>query len=165
MAAAAIVMNTGLNRWRSMDDDTALFDCSRIAGGLVELARAKTSTRLLIAGDQTTQLLNELRRRGFENVLNIKNCGLPRGQFAVALVAWQDHSIKALETTLDWLVDFLSPTGVLGIWVGSVELGSHQKLSMALDRLGFRIESGTWVAHGIAVCARRLEIVRAAKAA
>jgi hypothetical protein len=148
-----------------MDDDTALLHCSRIAGGLVELARAKTSTRLMVAGDATTQLLAELRRRGFGNVLGAKNCGLPRGQFDIALVAWQDHSIKALETTLDWLVHFLSPTGALGIWVGSAELVSQQKLKMALDRLGFRIESGSRVERGIAVCARRLEIIRAAKAA
>jgi hypothetical protein len=148
-----------------MGDDAALLHCSRIAGGLIELARAKTSNRLIVTGDATTQLLAELRGRGFGNAFNIKNCGLPRGQFDVALVAWQHHSIKALETTLDWLVHFLSPTGALGIWVGSAELGSQQKLKMALDRLGFRIESGSRVEHGIAVCGRRLEIIRAAKAA
>jgi hypothetical protein len=148
-----------------MGDYTALLDCSRIAGGLVELARAKKANRLLVSGDATTEMLGELRRRGFASVFSTKTCGLPRGQFEVTLVAWQDHSIKALETTVDWLVHFLSPTGVLCIWIGSAELGAHQRLKMALDRLGFRIESGSRVEHGIAVCARRLEIVRAAEAA
>ena len=114
----------------------ALFDRSRIAGRLVELARAKKSNRLLVTGQATTEMLSALRRRGFANLFSTKTCGLPRGQFDVALIAWQDHSIKALETTLDWLVHFLGPTGALVIWVGSVELGAQQRLKMGLDRLG-----------------------------
>jgi hypothetical protein len=145
--------------------DCTLFDCARIVSGLVELARAKKTNRLLVTGDATAEMLAELHWRGFASVFSTKTCGLPRGQFDLALIAWRDHSIKALEATLEWLVHFLSPTGVLVIWVRSVELGAQQKLKMALDRLGFRIESGSQVENGIAVCARRLEIVRAAKAA
>ena len=52
----------------------------------------------------------ELHRRGYIRVATTANCGLPAGQYDVALVDWRQRSIKALETTLDWLVDFLSPT-------------------------------------------------------
>jgi hypothetical protein len=140
-------------------------DSERFARGLVELARAKKFDRLLVAGDATNDIGHELRRCGFRNTFTTKTCGLPRGQYHVAMVAWGDHSIKALETTLDWLVHFVSATGTLVVWLGSPDLGAHQKLRRALDRLGFRIEMGSRIEHGIAVCARRVAMVRAAKAA
>ncbi len=148
-----------------MSNETVLFDCSRIAGGLVELVRAKKSNRLLVTGEATAEMLAELRQRGFGNVTSTKTSGLPRGQFDMALIVWQDHSIRALETTLDWLVHFLCRTGVLGIWVGSAERGAQEKIKLALDRLGFRIQAGGRVEHGIALCARRFEIVQVAMAA
>ncbi len=58
------------------------------------------------------------------------------------MVAWRDHSIKALETTLDWLVHLLNATGVVAIWVGPPEQGAQQRLKLVLERLGFRIEFG-----------------------
>jgi hypothetical protein len=110
-------------------------------------------------------MLLELGRCGFVNAFSTKTCGLPRAQYDVAMVAWSDHSIKALETTLNWLVHLLGPTGILVIWVGSPEQGMQQKLRRVLDRLGFGIESGSRIEPGIAVCARRVEIFGAAKAA
>ena len=123
-----------------MPNYTPLFDCERIVARLVELARAKRRDRLLVAGHAKNDILLELHRYGFLSAVSTKSCGLPRCQYDIAMVAWHDHSIKVLEPTLDLVVQFLSPTGVLAIWVGSLEHGAHQQLRLALDRLGFHIE-------------------------
>jgi hypothetical protein len=154
-----------LKRYTPVSDWTASFESERIVRGLVELAREKKADRFLVAGHATSEMLLELRRCGFGNAFSTKTWGLPRSQYDVAMVAWSDHSIKALDTALNWLVRFLSPTGVFVIWVGAAEQGTHQRLRMALDKLGFRIESCNRIERGVAVSARRVEIVRAAIAA
>jgi hypothetical protein len=83
----------------------------------------------------------------------------------VALVAWREQSIRTLETTLDRLVHYLSAAGVLVVWIGPHERVPDQALRLAFGRLGFRIESGTSCENGIAIAARRLDSVPAAKAA
>jgi hypothetical protein len=83
----------------------------------------------------------------------------------VALVAWREQSIKTLETTLDRLVHYLSAAGVLVLWIGPHERIANQMLGLVVQRLGFRIESGTICEDGVAVAARRLELKPAAKAA
>jgi hypothetical protein len=83
----------------------------------------------------------------------------------VALVAWREHSIRALATTLDWLVHFLSAAGVLVVWVGSQERMPNRTFRLALERMGFRIESGTCCEKGVAISARRIESIPAAEVA
>jgi hypothetical protein len=83
----------------------------------------------------------------------------------VALVDWRQRSIKALETTLDWLVDFLSPTGVLVVWVDPQERAGNRKLRSALQRHGLVVEAGTIREHGSAVSAQRCDMNPFAKAA
>jgi hypothetical protein len=75
----------------------------------------------------------------------------------VALVAWREHLIEALETTLDGLVHFLRTAGVLIVWVGARDRIPIQVLRLALERLGFRIEAGTNCETGVAISARRSE--------
>jgi hypothetical protein len=58
-------------------DCAALFDSSPIADGLAEPPRAKKSSRLIVTGDATTEMLVELRCRGFARVFSTKTCGLP----------------------------------------------------------------------------------------
>jgi hypothetical protein len=71
----------------------------------------------------------------------------------------------ALETTLDRLVHFLNAAGVLVLWVGSHQRMPHQTLRLALQRVGFRIESGTCCENGVAISARPLESTPVAKVA
>jgi hypothetical protein len=137
----------------------------RIVDAMIQLARAAKSHRMIAAGPYSAEVFLELHRRGYPRVTTIKTSRVPCGQYDVALVAWRAHSIKALETTLDWLVHFLSAAGVLVIWVGPHERMPNQTLSLALKRLGFRIESGTSCENGVAIAARRLDSVPAAKAA
>ena len=111
---------------------------------------------MIVAGPHSSEVLLELQRRGQLRVTTTKLCDVPCGQFDVALVAWRERSIKALEMTLDELVPFLSSTGVLAVWVGARDRIPIQILRLALDRSGFRIEAGTRCENGVAISARRL---------
>src|SRR3981189_2968310 len=80
-----------------------------IAEALVVLARCSKQHRILVAGANGPQLMFQLYRRGYRRVATTATCGLPDGRYDVALVDWQDHSVKALATTLDWLPRLLAP--------------------------------------------------------
>ena len=143
----------------------ALSESERIVHGLVTLARARRTDRLLVAGQAASDMLLELGRLGFINAFSTRTCGLPRGHYDVAMVAWGDRSVKTLKTTLDWLVQRVRPTGVVTIWIDNPEREAQRWLRLTLDQLGFRIDAGSRIEHGVAVSARRVEIVRAAMAA
>jgi hypothetical protein len=132
---------------------------------MIELARCSKDHRIIVAGSTSPHQMFELHRRGYGRVATTATCGLPRGQFDVALVDWRLHSIKALEATLDWLVDFLKWSGVLVIRVDSEDRASNRKLKSMLESLGFRIEVGTRCERGIAISARRLDADQQAIAA
>ncbi len=129
----------------------------RIMDAMIQLARAAKSNRMIVAGPNSSEVFLEVHHRGYLRVTTAKLCRVPCGQFDVALVAWREHSINALETTLDGLVHFLSTTGVLVVWVGSPDRIPFQMLRLALDRLGFRIEACTTCENGVAISARRRE--------
>ena len=137
----------------------------RIIETMIELGRCSKLHRIIVAGSQSAHQMFELHRRGYNRVSTTATCGLPRGQYDVALVEWQLHSIKALETTLDWLVHFLAPASALVIWIESRELTDHRKLGSILERLGFRVEAGNRCEHGLAISARRLDANQQAIAA
>ncbi len=128
-----------------------------IAETMIELARCSKLHRIIVSGSKAAHQMFVLHRLGYNRVVTTATCGLPRGQHDVAFVEWSLHSIKALEATLDWLVHFLAPTGVLVISIDSRERAGRRKLGSILERLGFRVEAGTRCAHGLAVSARRLD--------
>jgi hypothetical protein len=97
----------------------------------------------------------ELHRRGYVRVATTANCGLPAGQYDVAFVDWRERSIKALDATLDWLLDFLSPAGRLVVWVDPQEPAANRKLRAMLEKHGLIVEAGTVREHGSAVLAQR----------
>ena len=148
-----------------MDTHKTAISGERIIATMTELARCSSLHRIVVAGDQAPQHMFELHRRGYNRVATTANCGLPRGQYDVAFVEWQLHSIKALETTLDWLVHFLAPAGVLVIWIAVSESTSQRKLRSMLTKLGFRLEAGTDCEGGLAIAARRLDVNQHAIAA
>jgi hypothetical protein len=127
----------------------------RVTETLVELARCSKLHRIIVAGPKSPELMFELHRRGYNRVASTATCGLPHGQFHVALIDWQGHSIKALETTLDWLVHFLDPASVLVIRIEAPERDASRKLNSLLRRLGFQVEAGTRCEHALALSARR----------
>jgi hypothetical protein len=129
----------------------------QIMAAMIQLARAAKSNRMIVAGPDSSELFLELHHRGYLRVTTVKLCGVPCRQFDVALLAWRKHSINAVETTLDGLVHFLSTKGPLVVWVGALDRIPFQRLWLALDRLGFRIEACTTCENGVAISARRLE--------
>ena len=148
-----------------MDKPKTAASGERIIATMIELARCSKPHRIIVAGSRGPHQMFELHRRGYNRVATTATCGLPRGQYDVAFVEWQLHSIKALETTLDWLVHFLAPTSVLVIWIDPQEHPDHRKLRSILERLGFRVEAGTRSEHGLAISARRLDANQQAIAA
>ena len=129
----------------------------RIIESMIGLARCSKRHRIIVAGSRRSELMFELYRRGYSRVATTTTCGLPDGQFDVALVDWRQHSINALETTLDWLVHFLGPSGVLVAWVDPQERAGNRKLRAMLETHGFVVEAGTVRDYGSAVAARRCE--------
>ena len=130
----------------------------RIIATMVELARCSKLHRIILVGSNGSDHELALHRRGYHRIATTASCGLPRGQYDAAFVEWELNSIKALETTLDWLVHFLAAAGVLVIWIAPHT--DHQRLGSMLERLGFRVEAGTRCERGLAVSARRLDAVQ-----
>src|SRR5262247_1878550 len=100
----------------------------RIVEPMLALARCSKLRRIIVAGANSAALMFELHRRGYVRVATTANCGLPAGQYDVALVDWRQRSIKTLDPTLDWLVDFLTPAGVLVVWLDPQEPAGNRKL-------------------------------------
>ena len=127
----------------------------RIIDAMLALARCSKQQRIILAGSKSAELMFELHRRGHVRVATTSNCGLPAGQYDVALVDWRQRSLKALETTLDWLVDFLSPGGIVVVWVDPQEPAGNRQLRRTLEAHGLMVEAGTIREHGCAVSAQR----------
>ena len=98
----------------------------RIIEPMLDLARCSNLNRIIVTGAKSAVLMFELHRRGYVRVATTANCGLPAGQYDVALVDWRERSIKALDTTLDWLVDFLGSAGVLVVWIDPQEPAANR---------------------------------------
>jgi hypothetical protein len=93
-------------------------------------------------------------RRGYARAAATANCG----QYDVALVDWRRRTFKTLEVALDRLVRFLSPAGVLVIWVDLQNATANEALRLSLERRGLVIEAGTVHECGCVVSARRREM-------
>ena len=137
----------------------------RIIEPMIELARCSKLDRIIVAGANSAALMFELHRHGYVRVATTTNCGLPAGQYDVALVDWRGRSIKALDTTLDWLIDFLSPAGGLVVWIDPQEPAGNRKLRSLLEKHGLAIEAGTVQEHGSAVSAQRADMKTISKVA
>ena len=127
----------------------------RVLDGMIELARCSKVDRVIVGGATAPELMLGLHCRGYARVATVATCGLPHGQYGVALVNWEGRSIKALETTLDWLVQYLSSSAVLVIRLDPLERTANRRLKSILDSLGFQIEVGALCEHGLAISACR----------
>jgi acetolactate synthase regulatory subunit len=132
---------------------------------MIALAHCSTQQRIIVAGAKAIELTFELNRRGFARVASTANCGHASAQYDVALVDWRKRTFKTLEATLDWLVDFLRPEGLLVIWADPQKASGRQDLCAGLERRGFMIEDTAVHSYGTAVSARRRESKPLPKAA
>jgi hypothetical protein len=137
----------------------------RIIDPMLALAGCSKQHRIVVAGSKGVELMLELQRRGYIRTAATANCGHPAGQYDVALVDWRRRTFKTLEVALDWLVDFLSPAGVLVVWVDPQKAAANEALRASLEKRGFVIEAGTVHDCGCAVSARRRETNPLRKAA
>src|SRR5450631_3951346 len=115
----------------------------RIIEPMIALAGCSKQQRIVVAGSKGVELMLELQRRGYVRTAATANCGHPADRYDVALVDWRRRTFKSLEVALDWLVDFLSPAGVLVVWVDSQKATANDALRLLLERRGFVIEAGT----------------------
>ena len=137
----------------------------RIIEPMIALACCSKQHRIVVGGSKGVELMLGLQRRGYARAGATANCGHPAGQYDVALVDWRRRTFKTLEVALDWLVDFLSPSGVLVVWVDPQKTAANETLRLSLERRGFVIEGGTVHDCGCAVSARRREMNPVRKAA
>jgi hypothetical protein len=132
---------------------------------MIALACCSKQHRIVVAGSKGVELMLELQRRGYARAAATANCGHPAGQYDVALVDWRRRTFKSLEIALDRLVKFLSPTGVLVVWVDPQKAAANEALRRSLEQRGFVIEAGTVHECGCAVSGRRREMDPVRKAA
>jgi hypothetical protein len=137
----------------------------RIIDPMIALAGCSTQHRIVVAGSKSLELMLELHRRGFLRAAATGNCGRPAGQYDVALVDWRRRTLNALEPTLNWLVNFLSRSGVLVVWVDAQKPAANQSLREAIEKRGFIVEQGTVHECGCALAARRQQTYPLQKAA
>jgi hypothetical protein len=134
-----------------------------ITGTMIELAQCCAEHRIILAGSNEHDRISELHSHGFSRAVTTATCKLSRRQYDVAFVEWRQHSIKALETILDWLVHFVTPMGVLVIWIDAAP--EQRKLHAAIEKLGFHVETGTRCQNGFVVSARRINVLQQTMAA
>ena len=127
----------------------------RVLESMIELARCSKLDRVIVAGATAPELMVGLQCRGYARVATVATCGLPHGQYGIALVNWEARSIKALETTLTWLVQYLGASAVLVIRLDPLECTANLRLKSILQNLGFQIEVGALCEQGLAVSACR----------
>jgi hypothetical protein len=128
----------------------------RIIEPMIALAGCSAQHRIVIAGPKSIEMMRDLQQRGYLHAAATANCGRPAGQYDVApLVDWRRRSFNTLETTLDWLLNFLKPGAVVVVWVDAQKPAGNQSLRRSLEERGFVIEQGTVHDRGYAVAARR----------
>jgi len=137
----------------------------RIVKPIIALAHCSKLARIIVTGANSAEAVTDLHRLGFARATTTLNCGLPAGQYDVVLLDGRQRSIKAVETTLDWVADFLSLTGVLIVWLDPRQSATARPLRSVLESHGFRIEAGTVHERGSAVAARRRELKPISKVA
>jgi hypothetical protein len=140
-------------------------ECCRILEPMIALERCSKLQRIIVAGEKSIELMFELERWGYAHVASTANCGRPAEQYEVALIDWRRRTFRSLETTLDWLVGFLRPDGVLVVWSDRQKAQAREGVNAALERRGFNIEATTVRADGSLVSARRREVRPMRKAA
>jgi len=137
----------------------------RIIDPMIALAGCSTQHRILVAGSKSIEMMIELHRRGYVGAASTGNCGRPAGQYDIALIDWRRRTLRDLETTLDWLVKFLSPAAVLVVWVDAQKPAADQSLRASLEKRGYVIEQSTVHECGRALAARLRQTTSLKKAA
>ena len=144
---------------------TQLATGDRIIDPMIALSGCSTRQRILIAGSKSMELMMELHRRGYLLAAAAGNCGRPSAQYDVALVDWRRRTLHALETTMDWLTNFLNPRAVVVVWVDAQKPAANESLRALLTSRGFVVVRGTVHECGCALLVQRSRSYPVEKAA
>jgi hypothetical protein len=137
----------------------------RIIDPMIALAGCSTRQRILVVGSRSMELMQELHRRGYLLAAAAGNCGRPTAQYHVGLVDWRRRTLHALETTMDWLASFLTPSAILVVWVDAQKPAAADSLRTLVAERGFVVLRGTVHDCGYALLARRSQTYPVEKAA
>jgi hypothetical protein len=113
---------------------------------MVAFARCSKLQGIIVGGQKSVELASEINGRGNVRVASAAKCRRAARQYDVELFDWRPRTFKALETTLDWLLDFLGP-----VWIDAQRPAVRQDLCSGLKRRVFVIEDRA----GSAVSSRR----------
>ena len=130
----------------------------RILGKMIALSSCSKLHRILIAGSKSVELMLELERGGYGHVAATANCGRPAQQYDVVFVDWRRRTLSALEATLDWLTDCVSPEGVLVVWADPQNPTARDNLRHAIESRRFVVEAASVGEDGSAISARRRDV-------
>jgi hypothetical protein len=119
----------------------------------------------VVVGSKSMELMLELQRRGYMLAAAAGNCGRPTGQYDVAFVDWRRRTLRSLEPTMDWLMNFLTPRAVLLVWVDAQPPAANENLRASVAKRGFVIVRGAVHECGCALVARRSQDYPVQKAA
>ncbi|WP_162136807.1 hypothetical protein [Bradyrhizobium japonicum] len=137
----------------------------RIIDPMMAIANCSTRQRIVVVGAKSMELMMELHRRGYLLAAAAGNCGLPAGQYEVALVDWRKRALHAIDATVDWLDDFLSRRAVLVIWLDAQKAAAKEALRAAVTKRGFVVLQGAEHPCGSVLLARRSEAIPLRQAA
>ncbi|WP_304500788.1 hypothetical protein [Bradyrhizobium japonicum] len=137
----------------------------RIIDPMMAIANCSTRQRIVVVGAKSMELMMELHRRGYLLAAAAGNCGLPAGQYEVALVDWRKRALHAIDATVDWLDDFLSRRAVLVIWLDAQRAAAKEALRAAVTKRGFVVLQGAEHPCGSVLLARRSEAIPLRQAA
>ena len=132
---------------------------------MIAITGCTARQRIIVIGAKSMELMMALQRRGYLQAAAAGNCGVPAGQYEVALVDWRRRTLNALDTTMDWLDNFLSPRAVLAIWVDAQKPAAKDNLRAAVSRHGFVVLQGAEHPCGSMLLARRSQAYPLQKAA
>jgi hypothetical protein len=127
----------------------------RIVDPMIALAGCSTRQRIVVVGSKSMELMLELQRRGHMLAAAAGNCGRPTGQYDVAFVDWRRRTLRSLEPTMDWLMNFLTPRAVLVVWVDAQKPAANVSLRASVAKRGFVIVRGAVHECGSVLVARR----------
>jgi hypothetical protein len=123
---------------------------------MIELAFARHSHRVVVAGSAALDIHAALCRRGFCRVMTATHYRTPGSGCDVAFISGY-QSLAALEAALLRVTPLLNSHATIAIWVNAVGPGHGQTIQRLLQSTGFIVQSGAKSENGFVLAAHRHE--------
>ena len=133
---------------------TSTSERDQVVDTMITLTHLSNLSRAIVAGQDSTELYLELRRRGLVRIGFPSTFRLRKGTCAVGLITVQE-SLAEFEIALAQVVPSLGTAATIAVLIKSSESGFAIKIRRKLEQLGFRIEAGVRCHQGLVLSARR----------